>query len=509
MTRPEGSPAKKRRWWLWWIAAPFGLASVAMIVAAIVWGHQVDRRLSKAIAAADRDDPNWRLDDLLAHRTPLPDAENSATIVAQVLELIPGNWPAAPPAPPGYPNPPKTAAWIATDRMIATAPNVRLDPDAERELRASLAEVSEAVRIARTVAGYPRGRHELTLGRTLLDTSLVETQAARGVARLLQADAALRAHDGHLDGALDSCRAILNVGRSIGDEPTIISQLVRIAISGTALTSARRVLAQGEPSDKALEQLQALIDDERVQPLTITAMRGERAGFDDLIRKLGTGEVSLSDLSEGGAGNDPARPRANVSAWGSTYFANNRAVMLEWMTDAVAICRLPDFEQTAAWARWDSRVQSTNKDWFTKFTTVLPSLLAPATSAVATAQARHRAELGSMSLLLADERFRRKAGRWPTSTEDLPASLLPHPPIDPFDGKPIRVVHRDGQLLVYSVGLNRKDDRGAYNPRQWTTGPFDVGTGAWDVSLRRQAAPLPDWPANVFQTIPEEGEKAP
>ena len=50
------------------------------------------------------------------------------------------------------------------------------------------------------------------------------------MARLLQADAAIRAHNGDLDGALDSCRAILGAGRSIGDEPFVISQLVRIAI---------------------------------------------------------------------------------------------------------------------------------------------------------------------------------------------------------------------------------------------------------------------------------------
>ena len=34
-------------------------------------------------------------------------------------------------------------------------------------------------RIARTVANYSRGRHELELGPTLIDTPLPETQAAR------------------------------------------------------------------------------------------------------------------------------------------------------------------------------------------------------------------------------------------------------------------------------------------------------------------------------------------
>ena len=112
------------------------------------------------------------------------------------------------------------------------------------------------------VADHPRGRHELQLGPAVIDTLLPATQAARCVARLLQADAAIRAHDGDVDGAIDSCRALLNTGRSIGDEPFLISQLVRIAIGRTATIAARRVLGQGEPSDASLARLQALILDE-------------------------------------------------------------------------------------------------------------------------------------------------------------------------------------------------------------------------------------------------------
>ena len=46
-------------------------------------GQMVDRRLADAISAADRDDPNWRLDDLMDNREPVPDAENSAFVVAE------------------------------------------------------------------------------------------------------------------------------------------------------------------------------------------------------------------------------------------------------------------------------------------------------------------------------------------------------------------------------------------------------------------------------------------
>ena len=62
------------------------------------------------------------------------------------------------------------------------------------------------------------------------ETPLPQTLEARVVARLLALDAAMRATDGDFDGALESCRAIFGVGRSIGDEPFLFAQRVRCAL---------------------------------------------------------------------------------------------------------------------------------------------------------------------------------------------------------------------------------------------------------------------------------------
>ena len=53
------------------------IVSLAGYEAGATFGGSVDRRLTAAIDAADRDDPNWRLDDLLANREQVPDEENS------------------------------------------------------------------------------------------------------------------------------------------------------------------------------------------------------------------------------------------------------------------------------------------------------------------------------------------------------------------------------------------------------------------------------------------------
>ena len=311
------SPGAKRR-------SPLGMVlqvTWRLIVGAVLIGvaaglagwfyarRSVDRRLADAIAAADRDDPYWRIGDLMAHREAVPNEENSAVVVARAVSMVPESWPREPPPPAGLPQPPPTAAMRAYDASNAAPANRRLDKEDADTLRGELEKHKEAVKVARTVADFARGRHELRLGPTLIDTPLGETERARTVARLLTADVAIRAHDGDVDGALDSCRTIFGVGRSIGDEPFLISALVRIGISELALQSVRRALAQGEPSDQALSRLQKAVILELDQRLLLYGVKGERAVNAEIIRRIRDGEMPISALGGGGAPYDPGATR--------------------------------------------------------------------------------------------------------------------------------------------------------------------------------------------------------
>lgn len=479
------------RWrpWRWAVGV---LVFLILVVFTVAFGtgvyarRIVDRRLAAALVAADRDDPNWRLDDLMAARDVVPDAENSAIVVARVVDMMPKNWPGAPITNPGVPNPPPNEVTLAFDEIGATAINVRLNDEASAILRDDLRRIDDAVQLARTVANYSRGWHELDLQPALIDTLLKETQAARGVARLLSADAAIRAHDGDIDGALDSCRAILGVGRSIGDEPFLISGLVRIAIGGVALNATRRVLGQGEPSDAALAKLQALVLDELSQPLLLQGIKAERATMDEIIRRIADSELPVSSLS----GNPtPGERFPRMSPWGKVLFDNQRAVGLEWMHELVAIARQPAFKQPPLVKAWEAEMARVQRTRLGPFVATIPLLMMPATKAVTQAHARYQCELGAMAIVLASERHRRKTGRWPESITAIDRAILAQTPVDPFSGQPFLLERRDGEFLVHSIGPDLEDDHGAYVPKLWMRGgPDDVGTGAWDLPLRRQAA---------------------
>jgi hypothetical protein len=470
---PTGfEPPARGRWiWPWLIGVPALLALALAFAAGAFLPRVVDRRLADAEAEADRDDPYWRLDDLMAHRDPIPDAENSAIVIGRALALLPKDWP-------------QGEAREGDERLSGIVANVRLDDAMAKSFRREVDTYREAVEMLRTVANYRRGRHELELGPTLIDTPLTETQAARTAARVLQIDAALRVHDGDPDAALDSCRAILGVARSIGDEPFAISQLVRVALGEVAMSGTRRVLGQGEPSDAALAQLEALILDELDQPLLVHGLRGERATLTELIRRIGTGEVPISALSDQKF--DPNAPRAAIAPWASLMFDNQRATALEWMNEAVAIARRPPGERAPLWAAWQARIDKVRHSRLGLFTSTLPLLLVPGISAFNSADLRYQANLGATAMLLAAERHRRKTGDWPVSIDAITPDMLPSRPLDPHSGQPFRLERRDGQFLIYSVGSDLKDEHGAYDPKHWREGGRDdVGTSGWDVPLRR------------------------
>ncbi len=467
-----------------------GVVALLMFAVAMVFGafyvRKAKNRLAEAMAAADRDDPNWRLDDLLAQREEVPDAENSAKVLATLAPLLPRWWPPGPKPRSDGLKPVPSDAMGAYDRTAKSADNVQMDETMAGSLRAELKVRDEAVQIARRVANFSRGRHELKLGPNVIDTLLPETEAARSAARLLAADAAIRAHDGDIDGALDSCRAILEVSRSIGDEPFMISQLVRIAIDALALKSARRALGQGEPSIEVLARLQAVLMDELKEPRIVYAMNGERATLTEMLRRLSNGAISISAIG-GGAGSAPSGLQRAIGPWLKPMFDYQRALALEWMNEAVAIARRPASEQPKLWAAWEAKMARIKQDQFGRFTAVLPLLLVPAASAASTAFIQSQCELGATAILIAAERHRRKTGKWPASIAAIDRDILPIAPIDAFSGQPFRMEYHDGKLVIYSIGANGKDEHGAFDQRRsMFSGPDDLGAAAWDVSLRRR-----------------------
>ncbi|MCI0361802.1 MAG: hypothetical protein L0211_25225, partial [Planctomycetaceae bacterium] len=90
---------------------------------------------------------------------------------------------------------------------------------------------------------------------------------------------------------------------------------------------------------------------------------------------------------------------------------------------------------------------------------VLSMEVVPGTEAAFTASARAQAMRDVTLAGIAAERYRLKHGEFPIDLQSL-GEFMGTVPIDPYDGQPLRMIRKDGQLVLYSVGQDGRDDGG-------------------------------------------------
>lgn len=468
---------------------------------AILWGVARARssaRLAKAIAQAEAMDPGrWRMADVWNARPTVPDAENGALIVERINAQLGPNWLRLPTAP-GTPD--EVARKALYDEIVRSEPTWVIPPDRADALRADLAALGPVLAEARSMADLPRGRFPVKPTSPLLAMPPPHIAAIRVATHPLVLDAVLRSADGDPDGSIDDVRAMLNVARSVGDEPIAVSQMVRMVLVGNALSTLQRVLAQGEPSDDALRRLDVILADEARQPVLEWAMLGERAGAFQTLDDLANGRVRLGALLAmiGARGLPPGLilPRS--------VYEYNSAILLDSTNEAVAISRRPIRQQPPLWAAWEGRLMGWLSGPLQLWATAPGRFLIPSARHQANRWFEYSAELAAARVLVAAERYRRRHRDWPASQADLVPDLLEAPLDDPLGPGPI-LLRRDADgLLVYSVGPDGQDDRG--QTKVWkgpnTPAPTqmggDVGYRLFDPLQRRRPAgritPLPDHP---------------
>src|SRR5437773_11649690 len=88
MAKPRSRLLRRR-----WLLLAITLAWIGLV--ASVWVYfrlAAEAELRSAIEAADRQDPNWRLEDIEAARPSIPDEKNGALVVIAALQDLPKDW---------------------------------------------------------------------------------------------------------------------------------------------------------------------------------------------------------------------------------------------------------------------------------------------------------------------------------------------------------------------------------------------------------------------------------
>jgi hypothetical protein len=442
--------------------------AVTLIAAAVggylfVMTRQAARELGEVITELDRTDPGWRWDELEAKRTSYTAGANSATVIKPVQQQLP-------------------ASWLNPELEFTQEPPVALSASQIKDLAAELGRVRPALTQARRLKDFPHGRGPSAGPIAGAPGWLDHVEGVRSITNLLTHDALLRSEQNDVDGAVQSCQAALNAARSIGDEPNLTALLIRVSCRMLAFHYLERVLAQGQPSDTALAELQALTEDEEAQPLSLVAARGERAYCDNVMWDLKTGKLKPCVLTGSvplkGWTLGPIDPELLLSPILIGPLDANHAAVLEYLTEFVAIAKLPPEEQKPRLRALEAGLPS-QPAW-------IPPL-ALSISKTLESLLRSRAEMRCALAMLAVERHRLKHRRWPDTLEALVAEkLLARVPADPYDGAPLRYVRIADGVVIYSIGPDGKDDGGKIDRPKPQAPGTDLGYQLWDVAKRRQ-----------------------
>ena len=486
-------PATLSRWRKFWL----GLTLLAFIAVAILSvGYVLTRRaslrdLELALAETDKVDPYWRLEDLEAHRRPLPSNENGYEQVMAAVRVMPTKpWPQ--PVFPQFDNDrPYQLRVIEAMRKGLQYYGRLLNEEEARVLRTELKRADSSITILRRMVEFSSGRGPsiMPIPGSIAPPSPPYIKVLEA-AHMLFPDARLRIHDGDISGALHDVRAILHMSRALENEPVLMAQLARRAIDGTALRILERILADGSATESDLAAVQHELEAEAASPMLFRGFQGERAFTDHVLEDLQTGALSLSEFRRQLA---PGTSQGSISAQfletvriilSCFRLPSERARMLRRNNALITIGQLPAPERLAALQEFRARAenQATPNSAATELIFGAPHFY----SKYLDDEVEQDARLACAIIAVVAERFRLANQRWPQNLEELSPTYLKAVPLDPFSGQPMKLARTGTAFIVYSIGSAHKEYE--EKPGPVSQGP-PLGSILYDPAQRRRPAP--------------------
>lgn len=337
---------------------------------------------------------------------------------------------------------------------------------------------------------------------------------SRAIARALKLRTMLHLGEGRHEAAWQDLLATHRWARLVGQGPTLVEQLVAVAIDGIAAAGAKALLA--EPlSPELARQIEAdLLALGPPSDMAGSFDEGERLFFLDAVisgRQEGVGTL----ISKNSFFFEPAPESLKALDyvavdWNVTLIKGNQIY-----DQLAAACRQPTYAaRQSACKTYERDLHHLEREThgFHNFAlgSISPakrsnmlaasiiSLLSPAFGASSEAEDRANATLALTQLAAALAVYRAEHGQYPDRLAQLVPSVFPQLPVDFHHAKPF-LYQRDGDgYLLYSFGANGFDDSGSHEMMQVLQGreiPDDdeaaaeklrkkIPSGADDLSIR-------------------------
>ncbi|UCF33602.1 MAG: hypothetical protein JSV78_14845 [Phycisphaerales bacterium] len=416
-----------------------------------ILGLAATRRWERYVAKLEAEGQPITMEAIDALRTPLPDEQNGALVIEGICNELQKLKPES-----------KyvfvLGTWAPDADFFNGVPRYAIEPT-----RAFLAEHAELLAQLERLADKPFGRFDLVLEENPWETLLPHLSPIRAACKLEHVVGITRLTKGDCEGAAHAAVLQFNIAGTLNEHPAIVARLVEVVGDVLAMQTVENTLRVGEPPEKVLLELQSTIAG-RLDAATMRwAFQAERVFQSVILDMIASGKVP-KEMSEvlGDFGSIPQSFLPNVLIRSSQL---RGAEMMGWLVDAADD---PEALLGAA-RRSDAELARLPKSQF------LLKLYLPSLSRACVLHVKCIAQLRSTHTALAAERYRMQTGTLPESLDVLVPEYLAELPIDPFDGKPLRLVQTDEGIIIYSIGEDGIDDEGFVAEEETGRPGSDVG----------------------------------
>ena len=322
----------------------------------------------------------------------------------------------------------------------------------------------------------------------VLNVLLPGLSPLRNIAKMMVWQAKLKAYDGHIEEAFDDLLTCYRAGRHLKGPRFLIEQLVGMAIQALSTQNVLVILSNQEVDSQLLKNLQGRLEKLTAEDTYTINYEVERFCALDFIQRCytnngrGSGHMIPNRVQEFmGAFDDfyssdvaflgslaasiASADRQEISREFDKFYsiAKERAYKTPWQWHEEKRCGV-DFEMDLA--NWSTLKRA--RYWPVSY-------LMPALGAVSKTAYRNKTQVEAVITTIATIRFKQSTDNYPENLEELVAAgYLKKIPLDPFSDKPLVYKKTDDNFILYSVGLNLKDDGGQVyrgkegkKPRLW------------------------------------------
>ena len=331
---------------------------------------------------------------------------------------------------------------------------------------------AETLALLRRAAALPGCRFDSDLGDPdmAMMSALFDTlNVVRFAANVLNLDAREQlAHDNPA-AAINDADSILKMSRQFTQRPMLISGLVGIGIAAVG----NMTLEQALPAVRNRTDLAALHLDElpSLSRMFQQSLRGEERLGLNLYATMPPERPQ--DLP-----NDPNQMMNLLNSQPSLAAASMRVFFLD-LDQYLEL--MDDLQKDVVQPYFEVRDQLPGMGKNSHVSGLFTQILAPSLSQAVKVEAKAEASDECARMGVAMTLYRLDHGSLPNKLTELVPNYLDAIPIDPFDGKLLRLVIRNNNWIIYSVGPNGIDDGGVGND--------EMQKGKDDVTFKLKATP--------------------